>query len=400
MASILFYWQGYDRHGRLRSGRAWSVSRIALEQRLSSFLYGILIRISGYMMLFPLWWRQWWSGLSGRTLLSASQAGQACATLSTLMKAQVPLVTALRLVASGAADTATATVFTLMAEHAVQGEAIAACFVQTASWWPSVVPIAVAAGMERGELAEVLEQLSDSLQAYEQYRRELWRALIIPLVTISIAVTVFSAITTFLLPLVADVSPALSGIVEHVRWVEQWGLSLFWIVCVSAVFFWRAFSWYHRLHCWRDRLLYNLPLFGTTLRAVHAIITVRLWCVLVRAGVPLYAAIRAGASVPQNAWWQREMLEVAGRLRAGCSLSYALAQGPLPPLMRSLFCFASGAQQLIGMGEHALMVQEQALRYQLDMRLALLQPALLLLIGGGVVWLISSFLGPLLNLTG
>lgn len=401
MSSILFVWRGYDVHGRTRCGRAWAVSGTALEQRLSSFLYGVSVRVSCSMIFSFGWWYQQWARLTGRRLLSVSHAGQVCVTLATLLKAGVPLVKAFRLIARGSSQSATKHVFILMAEHAARGGSLAACFSATASWWPAVVPVALAAGMQRGELATLLEQLGASFEAYEQYRQQLWRALLVPLVTIGVGGVVVYGIAHLLLPLIADVSrdAGCCALLERVGLVERVGPFVLLLAGAGGVICWRALGAYHELQCWRDRLLYKIPLFGAALSAVHAIATVTIWSVLVCAGLPLYDAIRVSADVPNNAWWRHRMICVAEQMRRGRSLAQALAVSPLPAIMCALFSLAEGSREFVGMSAYAVMVEERALRYRLDRRLALLQPALLISIGGGVVWLMSRFLIPLLSLS-
>jgi general secretion pathway protein F len=120
---------------------------------------------------------------------------------------------------------------------------------------------------------------------------------------------------------------------------------------------------------------------------------------LVRSGVPLVDAVNAAAAVTPNAWVRSRARLVAARLREGASLQRAMTEAD---------CFPAMLVAVVASGESSGRLGEALARAATDLEsdtealtatlVSLVEPAILLLMGGVVLLLVLAILMPIVNL--
>ena len=121
--------------------------------------------------------------------------------------------------------------------------------------------------------------------------------------------------------------------------------------------------------------------------------------ILVGSGVPLLAALNAAVGVVQNLPMKHALEEAARKVREGASLSRALAVSKLfPPILVHLIASGESSGQLDAMLERASAQQEQEVSGYTSVLTSLLEPVLILVMGGVVLLIVLAILMPIIDM--
>lgn len=116
-------------------------------------------------------------------------------------------------------------------------------------------------------------------------------------------------------------------------------------------------------------------------------------------GVPLLTALDSGARVMTNVVMGDAIERAIERVREGASLARALGETrAFPPLLVHLVASGKMSGKLEQMLERAVLLETQALERRLAVFLTLLEPAMILLMGGVVLMIVLAILLPIMEI--
>jgi general secretion pathway protein F len=274
------------------------------------------------------------------------------------------------------------------------------------SAFPPEVKATIAAGEASGRLPLLLTRLADTLEAQVALRSRLISSLAYPALLMLVALGVIVAMLLFVVPAIADqltgsgqplplitrIVLALSGFVQAWWWL----LLAVPLLAVLALARWRR----NPANALRfDRALLDLPGIGGWLSALEGVRWARLLATMLSAGLPLAEALAITAPTLGNAAWREASLKLAAQVRAGASLSASLPLLPNPPgLLVSLVQSGESSGRLAPLLESAAASLDRQLADRSRTLLALAEPAIIVLLGGGVGLIILAVLLPVLEL--
>jgi general secretion pathway protein F len=120
---------------------------------------------------------------------------------------------------------------------------------------------------------------------------------------------------------------------------------------------------------------------------------------LTGSGVPLLTAISAGSGVLTSLPLKRALDQAERMVREGATLSRAIGQSRLfPPLLTHLVASGEASGQLDAMLERAAAHQTRELTRQVSTLIELLNPVLILLMGGMVLIIVLGTLMPIFEM--
>ena len=121
--------------------------------------------------------------------------------------------------------------------------------------------------------------------------------------------------------------------------------------------------------------------------------------ILVGGGVPLLSALNSGARVMGNVVMSEATERAIGRVREGASLARALGETrAFPPLLVHLVASGETSGKLERMLERAAQLETRALERRLAVFLTLLEPLMILLMGGVVLLIVLAILLPIMQI--
>jgi general secretion pathway protein F len=272
--------------------------------------------------------------------------------------------------------------------------------------FPDIFRALIEAGEESGDLAQVMEKLAVYIEDRNTLRSKVLTAFIYPAVVscVSVVIVIFllgyvvpQVVTAFTqthqqLPFLTRAMLALSDYVRHWGWLTAVGIA-------AAVFAWRRALQAPTVRlAWHTRVL-RLPLAGRFVMGVNVARFASTLAILTASGVPLLRALDAARRTLGNDRLRNAINDATARVREGATLAAALgAQRVFPSLL--VHMTASGEKT--GTLPHMLDRAAQTLSRELERRAmamtALLEPAMILLMGGFVLMIVLAVMMPILEI--
>jgi len=259
----------------------------------------------------------------------------------------------------------------------------------------------VRAAEQTGSLPFIFEQLSGLIGRQQKLRKQLISSLIYPAFLLSFC---FVVVCTLLLFVIPSMKALFSGRQLHPMTATVLAVSDFFVenglavlICLISLAA-GAFLWLRRAEGKRffQTLLLKLPLFKTLVSQAALIRFSRSFAILLAGGVPIVDALRLSRKVTNNFLFE-EMLERAEKkIVEGRPLSEEFQNSPLiPPLMNRMLAISEETGKVAPMLQNIAEIFEDELERSLQQLSAILQPALLMLLGLIIGVVLLSVLIPL-----
>ncbi len=324
--------------------------------------------------------------------------------LATLVSA-APLEEALRTIGSQAEKPAVRRV--VMATHArvLEGFRLSDAMARQGKAFPPLYRAMVAAGESSGALPDILERLADLLEREQQVRGKLFTALVYPAALALTAVAVVIALMTFVVPKVVEQFdsmgrelPALTRVVIALSdLMAHWGIPLLVLFAVLALAC-RALLRRPGPRRRFDGLVLKLPLLGRLLRDLHAARMARTLSIMVNGGLPIMEGLAITARTVHNHVLRDATDTMVASIREGGSLSSAMKRaGVFPPTLLYMASSGENSGRLAPMLERAADYLEREFNTFTTAAMSLLEPVIIVLLGGVVAVIVLSILLPILQ---
>jgi general secretion pathway protein F len=272
--------------------------------------------------------------------------------------------------------------------------------------FPPLYRAMVAAGESAGTLPQILERLADLQERQAAIRAKITTTLAYPIVLAVVAGFVVMALMIFVVPKVVDQFdtvgqqlPLLTRIVMGISGflASYWWALLLLIVAIAALI-WRAMQ-DETLRLRMDTAWLRLPLIGRLTRDLHAARMARTLSTMVASRLPLLEGLVLTGQTIHNRRLRRASDDIIEGVRGGGSLSAALKRTALfPPLLVYLAASGEASGQLDTMLERAADYLEREFDGFTTTALSLLEPAIIVIMGGVVALIVLSILLPILQL--
>jgi len=326
--------------------------------------------------------------------------------LATLALSGMPLDQALAAVAEQADDGRVAKLATNLRTQIAAGESLPAALARYPRAFSPLYRGLVGAGAETGRLAEVLARLADYLEAREALRQKIVLALIYPAIVTVIAFAVIAVLLVYVVPQVVSVYQqsrqtlpwltqaliATSTFFRATGWL-WFGLALSAFVAVAIAL--RNPALRMRWHT----VLLRLPVAGRLARSLDTARFASTLAILVGSGAPLLRSLDAATEVVRMLPLRAGAANASGLVREGVTLSRALREQQMfPPVLIHLVANGEQSGRLAPMLERAAAELERDAERRLAWLAALLQPALIVVMGAIVLVLVLAVMLPIVSM--
>lgn len=341
-----------------------------------------------------------------RGKISSTQLTLITRQLATLLAASLTLEQALSALIEQSETETTRQVLAGVRAEVLAGHTFAQALGKYESVFPELYRALVKAGEASGELGKVMSRLADYTESRLALRQKVALAFVYPVIVTLVAFLVVGGLLIYVVPQVVGVfeqthqslpllTRALIGLSSALQ--ASWAYLLLLVLAASA-----TFRYMLRQHALRFRLhqhLLRLPVAGRLVRGLNTARMASTLAILVGSGVPLLTAINAASGVVNNLPMRLALDEAAKKVREGVSLSRALATSALfPPLLVHLIASGESSGQLDVMLQRAAEQQEQEVGNYTTILTSLLEPLLILSMGGVVLMIVLAILMPIIDM--
>ncbi len=326
--------------------------------------------------------------------------------LATLIGAAVSIDEALGILVAQQESATARRILADMRNSIQEGMRLADAMGRHKSSFPAAYRAAIAGGERSGNLGPVLNRLATYLQREHGLRGKITTALVYPIALSLVALIVVGCLMIFVVPTLIEQFKSFHGelpLITNVLIFVSDGLTRFWPVILlaicGAVIVARTALRQPHLHLAFDGALLRLPLLGKQVRAVSCSRFVRSIATLTASGLPVLEAVRASRDAATNRAFARAVDQMAALIQEGEPLSHAMRRsGYVPPMVVYMTVGGENSGELPDMLEKASDYLDQEFESFVQTALSLIEPAIIVLMGGVVASIVLAIMLPILQL--
>lgn len=326
--------------------------------------------------------------------------------LATLVRAGIPLVDALNALIEQIEHEGLRAAFNDVKSKVNEGIAFATALGQHPRYFPPLFVNMVAAGEASGTLEAVLARLADFTEGQQKLKNKIVGALAYPAFMGVFGVVILGVLMVVVVPKVSaifeDFRQALPWYTTMLLATSRFVGSFWWLIILMAVgagvFFQRWKARPEGAYRW-DSIRLALPVFGDLVRMVAISRFSRTLATLLASGVPLLRAMEIVKGVLENRVLEAVLTEAAASIKEGESIADPLRRsGRFPPIVTQMIAIGERSGELEGMLEAIASSYDSAIDGRVAVLTSLLEPIMIVVMGGASGLVAFSILMPLLQL--
>jgi general secretion pathway protein F len=327
--------------------------------------------------------------------------------MGTLMKAGVPLADSLAALVDQVERPGMKRVLADVKTQVNEGSSLADAMARHTKVFQELYVHMIRAGEESGNLDAVLFRLADFLEAQNKLRSKIISALFYPIAMTVIGAGIMTILMVSVVPKVtgifADTGKALPWNTELLIGISDligsWkGLVLLVGIIVGVQFFrrWKKTAVGRSVV---DRVILKLWIVGPLARQIAITRFAKTLATMLSSGVPLLRALEIVKQILGNTVLQKVIEDARASIQEGESIAAPLKRsGEFPPIVTHMIAVGERSGQLEQMLEEVAHAYDLEVDMKMSRLTTLLEPLMILLMGGSVGFVVFSILMPIMEM--
>ncbi len=343
-----------------------------------------------------------------RRLVSNTSRDVSLATrqLATLLKAGIPLSESLEALLDQLEEPDLRAAFQGVKDRVREGIAFAKALEEHPRYFAPLFVNMVAAGEASGTLDAVLERLADFTESQVKLRGKIVSALAYPAFMMFFGSVIVTILMVVVVPKVTsifdDFHRALPWYTQLLITVSRFVGNFWWLIALTIVVAAETFRRWQRTpegaYKW-DNFVLRLPIAGELARMVAISRFTRTLSTLLAAGVPLLRAMDIVKNILGNRVLEAVVTEATTSIKEGESIAEPLKRsGRFPPMVTHMIAVGERSGDLEGMLENVARAYDTTIDARVTVMTSLLEPLMIVLMGGSAGLIAFSILMPLVQL--
>lgn len=326
--------------------------------------------------------------------------------LAALLGASTPLEEALNAVSMQTDNPAARSRILAVRERVMEGWRFADALAEDPKSFPPLYRAVIAAGETSGDLGGVMGRLAEMLEKNRAIKNKAVASLIYPAALALVAAGVVTALMVFVVPKIIEQFtafdaelPFLTKLVVGVsNGIVDYGLYALLAAVLIGVGIWRALK-EKPVKLFVDRQALRLPILGRLGRAVDGARFARTLATLFAGGAPLLDSLVGAQRTVSNSYIRSRLDGTVTMVGEGASLAASLKRaGELPPMLIHMVAAGERAGALPELLDKSAQQLEEEFDTASTVALRLLEPMIIIAMGGAVVVIVLSIMLPILQL--
>lgn len=347
-------------------------------------------------------------GSLGKPKVKSKDLALFCRQFSTMIDAGVPLLASLDILKSQTTNKTLHATIQDVRSHLEQGDTLSEAMRAYPKVFPPILVNMVEAGEVGGALDQVMSRLAVHFEKEHEIVEKVKSAMTYPLVVLGVAVLAVIFLLTFVLPTFTEMLrgmnvplPLPTRIVMGISGL----LRRFWFVTpllIGGIAFGAA-----RLfqtaegRRWKDRVILKVPIFGDVIRKMIVSRFSRTLGTLLRGGVPVLQALEVVKRTVGNVIVAAGIEQAQTAIRDGRGMSQPLeACGVFPPMVVQMISVGEETGALDNLLEKVSVFYDQEVEQAVNRLSSLIEPVLIVFLGGTVGFIVISILLPMFSIVG
>jgi type IV pilus assembly protein PilC len=332
-----------------------------------------------------------------------------CFDLEQMIKSGIPLLDGLRDMRDSIENPRFRDVLTGMAEDMEGGRVLSQCMANHPDVFDNVFVSLVRAGEQSGQLPEIFKNLADNLKWLDELISQTRRLLIYPIMTLVVVLSVLVVLLIVLVPQIAGLFKtmgfalpmqtkiliAVSGFMTE-YWYVVFGVP---VLAVAAVV--TAINSNSRVSYLWDYAKLRMPLIGSTLQKIILSRFANIFALMYRSGITVLDAIKICEDVVGNKVISDGLARAGQQISAGESLTETFQNlGMFPPLVIRMLRVGESTGALDSSLMNITYFYNRDVRESVDKAQKMIGPAMTLVLGGMLAFVVWAVLGPVYDILG
>lgn len=393
----LYQYKAIDSIGRVQIGRADAANTSDLEMRLKKMGLDLI---------------------NCKEVKSKTQSGSArgvkrrdlilfCFHMEQTTRAGVPMLESLEDLRDSTNNPGMKEVISAMSESIGGGKTLSEAMKDYPGVFSSVFASLVRAGEQSGEINEVFKRLGESLKWEDELASQTKKLIMYPAFVGSVVILVLFFLMTYLVPeLLSFIRTMGQEIPFHTRLLiatSNFFVNYWYIVILGPILFFTAVGVGTRINddfkLKVDTLKLKIPLIGPILEKLILARLAGFFGMMYSSGITIIECIRTGEDISGNRAVEVAMRQVGQQIADGHNLSDSFqSTGLFPPLVLRMIRVGENTGALEESLQNVGYFYTRDVRESIERLQSMIEPAMTVILGIIVGWVMFSILGPIYDL--
>lgn len=330
--------------------------------------------------------------------------------MSTMVSAGVPLTRALSTMQTQTTNKYFQEVIAGIAHDVEGGMALGDAFAKYPKVFSEIYVNMIKAGEAGGILDDILKRLAAQVEQDASMRKKIKGAMTYPIVILSVTVIAFFGITMFVLPKVGKIITDLGGpdaklpvyttmMLNASAFMQKRGGFIF-IALIVGVFLFLRYIRTPKGKFQFHRVLLKIPILKDIIIKIAVARFARTFASLMTAGVTVLDALEVTGGAVGNKVIEQELIDAAKEVKNGKQLSEPLGKSKnFPAIVSQMLAIGEETGQTDTILIKVADFYEEEVATVIDSLASIIEPVMIIVLGGGVGLIAASVMGPIASLS-
>jgi general secretion pathway protein F/type IV pilus assembly protein PilC len=330
------------------------------------------------------------------------------AQLSSLLASGVPLLRSLNILKDQTSRPKLRLALEDVSARIEEGETLGEAFRRHPKIFSDIAVNMAVAGGEGGFLEEALDRVATFTEQQTELKNRTVGAMIYPVILFTVGFVVVTGLLVFFVPKFGELfeqlrqkgqlPAATEWLLWFSSWLKGWGIVIGMAIAALLVTAW-SFSFKGRGRVYKDILKLKLPLFGSIFRDLAVSRFCRVLGTLLRNGVPILRSLEISRDATGNVILNQAIEGASDNITAGESLAVPLRKsGQFPKTVTEMITVAEESNTLDNVLINIADNLEKQTSRRLDLLVKLLEPVMLMIMAGIILFVVIALLLPVMKL--
>ena len=328
--------------------------------------------------------------------------------LATMFESGIPLVESLEVIEEQCDNENLKSVLGDIASEVRQGKDFSHALSRHPKVFDNIFINMIKAGEASGQLDDVLDRLATHMEESEELKGEIKSAMTYPVVSLVMICCISLGLLVFVLPQFRDIfdslkqdMPILTEAVMNLSDLAQSNFGLILFSVLGSILGIRMLINTHRGRRVWDALILRIPIFGPLMQKTIVSRFSGTFATLIRSGVPILGALEIVSKTTGNVHYSEAIEKSAEAVRQGENLGNPLSRTKRsPPMVCRMIAIGERSGSLEQLLEKVSQFYDSEVRSTVKQLTSLIEPFLILIMGGVVGTMVLAMFLPLLQMIG
>lgn len=326
--------------------------------------------------------------------------------LSTMLSAGLAIDQSFKVLSSQTKNDYLKKVFAQVIAELEGGQSLSSAMARFPKVFDPVFIAVVRSGESSGQLDKVLLQLADRLEMDQDFETKIKTAMFYPIFVIISMIAIIIVMMVYVVPQLKTVftesNLELPWTTQAVVSISDFTVKYWWLELIAALILALLMFVFFRTEnggsVW-DRIKIRIPVFKELFVEIYMARFCRTMSMLIKAGLPIMETLAISADVVQNRIYTRSFRLIAAQVERGVPISVPMQKDKnFPPIVTQMIMVGEQTGKLESVLTKMADYYENETNAMIKGLSGLIEPIIIVIIGGGVGFLVYSIIQPIYSI--